>query len=489
MRRILLLVILGVLGVGLLFAEQPPSLTRINFQGWKSMEGGIAVNPVTHKVYIIAEQATEDADNQKAVFVLNNESITAQRVSKKVGLPRATANPLKVIPILTENEYITVDPVRNLIYVGTKFSVEQDSAEAGDDGESEIEPPGSEEPPDLLPPTSSDPVPVTVGTLTVIDGNTDTVVGIYYFAPGIEPEGVAVDPASGIVYLGAKAPEGEAADDGTCTSGTPIPDIAEPSDVECWTAGSIYAFQFDPQKPEIDKIKLLGRLLVGDDPESIVFESGMVYAANEDDGTVSIATALTPCKISATGWCGLELITDEPLPPDHFTLEPFYDLWAFNSPNHLGCLENQYEADKMAAGGGSVFITDDRSRVSKITATIGGAALMGTWEVPGATVCEEIPNTDGGGLNTANNIAFMQKYDNKKLGDQVLYVVSEQNTVAIFDPATMILKATITIPGARHLDGIATDAAANRVWITDEELQAVFVLQGACANGTGTCAH
>jgi DNA-binding beta-propeller fold protein YncE len=59
--------------------------------------------------------------------------------------------------------------------------------------------------------------------------------------------------------------------------------------------------------------------------------------------------------------------------------------------------------------------------------------------------------------------------------------------VAIFNPATMTQKATITIPGAQHIDGIAVDAPANRVWLTDEVVQAVFVLQGACANGTGAC--
>ena len=39
----------------------------------------------------------------------------------------------------------------------------------------------------------------------------------------------------------------------------------------------------------------------------------------------------------------------------------------------MACVENKFEADKMASGGGSVFITDDRSRVAKIT----GSALAG----------------------------------------------------------------------------------------------------------------
>jgi hypothetical protein len=57
----------------------------------------------------------------------------------------------------------------------------------------------------------------------------------------------------------------------------------------------------------------------------------------------------------------------------------------------------------------------------------------------------------------------------------------------MFDPETMKQRGTVSIPEAMHLDGIAVDGAANRVWITDEVLNAVFVLQGACANGTGLC--
>jgi DNA-binding beta-propeller fold protein YncE len=472
-KRLILLIILGLLTVSLAFAGQSKSLTKIALPMGKSMEGGIAVNPVTHKAYVIAELATESADDQKVIFVFDNGALNAKSAPKKLGLPLATTHPVKVIPIPNENEYIAIDSTRNLIYVGTKFSVEQDESDTGDDSGGGEVAPGGEEPPELAPVTSLDPVIVTLGTLTVIDGNTDTVIATWYFDPGIEPEGVAVDPVNGVVYLGAKAPEGEAADDNTCSSGTPIPDIGEPGDAECWTAGHIYAFFVDPAHKAI---KYLKTIPAGDDPESIVFENGMIYAANEDDGTVTIASAVYP---DGTGG-GLR--TDLPRPPAQpyelgvapYTLGVFYDY----GPNPLSCIENKFEADKMAAGGGSVFITDDRSRVAKIT----GTDVVGTWEVPGATVCEAIPNTDGGGLNTANNIAFMQRADR-----QLLYVASEQNTVSLFNAATMKLKATITIPGAQHLDGIAVDAAANRVWLTDEVVQAVFVLQGACANGTGAC--
>ncbi len=478
MRRILALLIFAVLTAGLSFTQQSPLITKISLEGLlppgKSVEGGIAVNPVTHKAYVIAELATEGADDAKVVFVLDSDTLTAKSAPKKLGLSIPTSHPVKVIPIPNENEYIAIDSARNLIYLGTKFSVEQDESDTGDDGGGEVEPPGGEldppggeEPPEL-PPPSSPPIPVILGTLTVIDGNTDTVIATWYFQPGIEPEGTAVDPATGVVYIAAKAPEGESADDGTCSSGTPIPDIGEPADVECWTGGYIYAFFVDPVNKTI---KYLTTIDAGDDPESIAFADGKIYAANEDDGTVTIATALTPCE---AGWCGGKLLTDQPAPLVSYSLK------VFSYANTLACLENQFEADKMVAGNGSVYITDDRSRVAKIT----GTAVVGAWEIPGASVCEQIPNSDGGGLNTANNVGFMQRE-----GKGLLYVVSEQNTIAIFNPETMNLKATVTIPDARHLDGITTDPSSNRVWLTDEEVQAIFVLQGACANGTGVCTN
>ena len=454
MKRILSLVSFALLTTGLAFADESSGLTKTSLQAAKSIEGGIAVNPVTHKAYLIAEEATEGSDDRKAVFVLDMASPT---------------EPLKVIPIANENEYITIDSTRNLIYLATKFDTTEEETDASDG--------------DVEPPSGS---AATVGTLTVIDGNTDTVIATWNFDPAIEPEQVAVDTAHSIVYVGAKAPEGESANNESCTSGTPIPDVGEPGDVECWTAGYIYVFFVDAAANPI--ITHLKTILAGDDPESVVFADGMVYAANEDDGTVTIASAVTIEGGSAeAGYivAGGELLTGTPVPPtpENVASSAFpYSLAVFYpyGPNPLGCPENQFEADKMAAGGGSVFITDDRSRVAKISET----AVTGMWDVPGATICEQIPNSDGGGANTSNNIAFMQRSSDDR---QILYVVSEQKTVAVFDPVTMEQKATITIPEARHLDGIAVDGAANRVWLTDEDLQLIFVLQGACADGTGEC--
>jgi len=103
--------------------------------------------------------------------------------------------------------------------------------------------------------------------------------------------------------------------------------------------------------------------------------------------------------------------------------------------------------------------------------------------IPGYACEEEVP--DGSTQvfpNMANNIAMMAKSGGSKL-----YVTSEQNTLSLIDPATMTIKATINIPNAGELDAIATDPGLNQVYITDEEKAVMWILKGACANGTGQC--
>ena len=472
MKRAILIVVFTLLAASLAVAEQLPLISRVYLQNGKSFEGGIAINPVTHKVYLIAELATEGADDEKVVFVVDEDVLRGAKSARKISIP--TSVTAKYIPIANENEYIVVDSTRNLIYVATKYGLQEAESDTEGDssGEGESETTGG----DGEDSSGGGGVGTLInGTLTVIDGNTDTVIATYPFQPGIEPEGVAVDTVNSVVYVAAKAPEGEAASDNFCAAGTPIYDVGEPGDVECWTPGMIYAFYVDRDATPI--VTYLKAIRAGDDPESIVFENGYIYAANEDDGTVTVASAVLPDKT------GGDLLTDSPVPPSQpyslgiapYRLGAFYDF----GPNPLACAENKFEADKMASGGGAVYLTDDRSRIVKIM----GTSVLGKWEIPGATACEAIPNSDGGGLNTANNIAFMPKDD----GIGLLYVVSEQNTVAVIKPNTMEIKGIVTVPGAVHLDGIAVDKSANRVWLTDETLQAFFVLQGACANGVGVC--
>lgn len=439
MKRLIVLVILGLLTASLAFAQ---TKNMFSLQAGKNPEG-IAVNPVTHKAYVVAE--VDDPDRQ-VVMVFSGLAL----------MSGATMPAPTLIEIPDESEYITVDKTRNRIYLSTRFGLEDSGDEGG--GDTDVEAPS----PALA-------TGMNLGTLTVIDGKTDTVIATYQFPEGVEPEGVAVDTLRNIVYVGTKAPEPEPAG-GTCPAGTFF--IDEDGDEECWTAGKIYAFYAPNIGNPLKNGGVVKEIPAGDDPESVVFTNSMVYAANEDDGTVTIATAVKP---DGTGG---QLVTDTPaysaaLPP--YRLGIFHNL----GPNTLACPDKRYEADKMTTGmGNTVFITDDKSRV----ALISGPEVMNSTTIPGATQCDLKYGNDENGKNTSNNIAFM-----KTASGQRVYVVSEQNTVAILDPIGLQPRATITVPTARHLDAIGVDGGANLVWITDEELMQVFVLKGACANGTGAC--
>ena len=441
MKRLILTVVFGLLAAHSAVAA---TQSLIKLPAGKNPEG-IAVNPITHKAYVAAEV---DNPDRRVIMVFDNAALSG------------TSGP-KLVTIANETEYITVDPLRNRIYLSTKYGIVSDDVEGGGEDsaeEGDIDSVGT--------------VTNTVlGTLTVINGRTDTVIATYQFPDGVEPEGVAVDPLRNIVYVGTKAPNPEPAN-GQCPWGTYF--IDEDGDEECWTAGSIVAF--NAANIATGPIKTIP---AGDDPESVVFANNMIYAANEDDGTVTIAHAVK------TDGSGGGLITDTPV---YSSTAPPYSLGVFYNfgPNTLACPDKQYETDKMAVGlFGSVYITDDKSRV----ATIQGAKVRGETSIPidpNLGQCDLAKGNDENGLNTANNIAYMWPLTWPSSGPSV-YVVSEQNTVVMLDPLTLTLKATITVPTAVHLDAVGVDGFANRIWITDEALHVVFVLQGACANGTGPC--
>jgi DNA-binding beta-propeller fold protein YncE len=245
--------------------------------------------------------------------------------------------------------------------------------------------------------------------------------------------------------------------------------------------------------------------MAGDDPEGVVFAAatGKVYASNEDDGTVTVAQgakrnrdgSITPPKVLSTiiervpvlgqwqptcdanNYCGQR------------GQGPNLSLWTTSSGLQdlsacHGIDDEAEEADKMAVDPkGNVYIIDDRYRVAKIDGKTD--KVVEVIEIPGYD-CERTVPDDSNVVfrNTANNIAYMA------LGQGKLYVVSEQNTVTLIQwnnkgKKTLATLTTFTIPGAVELDAITTDPALNRVYITDEGEPALWILKGACANGTG----
>jgi DNA-binding beta-propeller fold protein YncE len=245
---------------------------------------------------------------------------------------------------------------------------------------------------------------------------------------------------------------------------------------------------------------VVGSFLAGDDPEGVVFAkaTGKVYASNEDDGTVTVAMgAKRNANGSITAAYVIGTIISGKLVPGQWQptcdannycgqrgVAPNLSLWV--DPSRLaskstceGIDDEAEEADKMAVDpAGNVYVIDDRYRVAKINGTTD--MVVKVLPIPGYDCERTVPDdTPVVFRNSANNIAYMA------LGQGKLYVVSEQNTVTLIDPVKMLIKATITLPNAVELDAITTDRDLNQVYITDESLSSLWILKGACANGTG----
>lgn len=328
------------------------------------------------------------------------------------------------------------------------------------------------------------------GEVAVIDPVTNTAVAFIAMMIGndvYQPYQIAIDEAQNLIYVGAKAPP--ISDPFKGTGPFPCKAIHEMPDDEydCWNPGRVFV---------IDGVtnQIVSSFLAGDDPEGVVFASGTgkVYASNEDDGSVTVAMGAMRIGDSITDPTVLSTIIRGV--PQKGWWQPQCDnnnycgergqaaLWPKLSACN-GIDDEAEEADKMAVDPhGNVYIIDDRYRVGKIDAQTD--FVVNVLEIPGYQCEQEVP--DGSGIefrNTANNIAFMapDRALAKLKANEIawrLFVTSEQNTVSLIDPISMTLTQIITIPDAVHLDAIATDPNLNRVYITDEELARLWILDG-----------
>jgi DNA-binding beta-propeller fold protein YncE len=344
------------------------------------------------------------------------------------------------------------------------------------------------------------------GEVAVIDGSTNSVITfipLQLNGDVYQPYQVAIDEAQNLIYVGAKSPEPEPnaliGPPYGCKAIRELPSDEAPAgqeELDCWHAGAVFVIDGKTNK-------VVGSFFAGDDPEGLVFAkaTGKLYASNEDDGTVTVAqgakrnrngSITAPSVIGtiisgklvpgqwqptcdANNYCGqrgqgtnLSLWVDPARPASKSVCE--------------GIDDEAEEADKMAVDPkGNVYIIDDRYRVAKIDGITD--KVVDVLAIPGFDCEQSVPDgTEVLFRNTANNIAYMA------LGQGKLYVTSEQNTVSLIGwdkKGKMTIKATLTIPKAVELDAITTDPGGNRVYITDESLAALWILKGACANGTG----
>ncbi len=342
------------------------------------------------------------------------------------------------------------------------------------------------------------------GEIAVIDGSTNEVLAFIPLTIDgdvYQPYQVAIDEAQNLIYVGAKAPEPEATiplmgPPYGCKAIRELPSDETPAgqeELDCWTPGAVFVIDGNTNQ-------VITSFLAGDDPEGVVFAAatGRVYASNEDDGTVTVAQGAVRNKNgSFTAPYVIGTIISGKLVPGQW--QPACDadndcgqrgqgtnlsLWVDPAKPATksaceGIDDEAEEADKMAVDpSGNVYIIDDRYRVAKIDGRTG--AVVKVLSIPGYDCERTIPDGSTEILrNTANNIAYMA------LGQGKLYVTSEQNTLTLIDPRSLTIIATLTIPRAVELDAITTDRGLNQVYITDELLASLWILKGACANGTG----
>jgi DNA-binding beta-propeller fold protein YncE len=335
------------------------------------------------------------------------------------------------------------------------------------------------------------------GEVAVIDGATNKVLThIDLTLNGVPhmPYQIAIDEAQNLIYVGAKSPEPapyalipDANGKYGCKAIRELPSDEAPPDqqeLECWHPGPVIVIDgFTNQ--------VVGSFLAGDDPEGVVFAkaTGKVYASNEDDGSITVAQgAKRKSNGSITAAYVIGTIIHGKLVPgwwqptcdasNYCGQRGGADLWPTASACY-GIDDEAEEADKMAVDpAGNVYIIDDRYRVAKINGSTGNVDKV--LAIPGYDCERSVPDDSTVVLrNTANNIAYMA------LGQGKLYVTSEQNTLTLIDPRYMTIKATLKLRNAVELDAITTDPGLNQVYITDESLASLWILKGACANGTG----
>lgn len=283
---------------------------------------------------------------------------------------------------------------------------------------------------------------------TFVDPSTGLDTGFQY-----DPTGVAVDKSTGIVYIGAKMPEIE--DESGETGGEGGEDVER-------GIGAIMAFDGNSNT-------FLSKFVsAGDDPESLVFDSragksGRVYTANEDEGTLTITSAVT--HGAGGGWDTTAFLADKITTRQVFSA--------------ADCPPGTYqpaEADKLAVDErtNTVYMTDDRYRLAAIPDnTDSDLVNMRILKLSPDGSCPT--SADPQVYNYANNLALAP------IGSRagLLYVTSENHMVSIVDLSTFTKLKEMSIGDAQgtagHIDWPVINPNTNRMYISDELRPDVFV--------------
>ncbi|HET6815759.1 MAG TPA: hypothetical protein VFH66_00825 [Mycobacteriales bacterium] len=313
----------------------------------------------------------------------------------------------------------------------------------------------------LYVPQYNDEGPAAPQCLAVVDLASASHDVTYYSIPftykdtgyQYDPTGVAVDTTTHVAYLGGKMPEVE----GDAEGGE----------------GVIMAFDGSAGK-FIDAVAP-----AGDDPESVAFNhsagaNGRVYAANEDEGTLSIAPAIYLGTSGAwrTGTFAASTMK----------LGPIFDA--------SECPAGTYqpaEADKLAVDEitNMVYLTDDRFRLAAIKGNATDLTGVQILRLSPNGTCPTSPVPEV--YNYANNIAidpYLGSVINRSgTRGGLAYVTTENWQVSIVDLKSFTKVSTFGIEDnlgrAVHIDWPIVNPYTDpdRFYVTDEQRTAVYVYE------------
>ena len=283
------------------------------------------------------------------------------------------------------------------------------------------------------------------------------------------PQGIAIDLLRNVVYVGARYPktEAEAKYSALVQSITPDED------------GFIYVI--DGATDDIVK-----SIPAGNQPGSVGFNlsaaGGKVYAANDGDGTITVATAVDRDGDSFTG--GAVITTVKPFVPE------VPSCWYEAGPKAAQLAVDMLQ-DK-------IYVTDDRYRVSRIDGEtdgvdqvlyLGGAVCpMEQFDVPGIPV-------DGTGMDKASHVGVnisTQLVGSSQQTVSRLYVISQDQMLTVVDSASFSVTGQVRLLRAAQLHAVAANpyiayAGPDRFFLTDQENGRVFRITGPCATATTPC--
>jgi len=412
----------------------PPTSALFTVTPLPDPSEALALDPSTGRVFAMTEAENDDEGGADTDAVTTASEPQCGEDEHDIAVINADGAIERYIKISGEAEYMAVDKNLQQLYV-PQYNDEGPAA------------------PQCLAVVNINPSSPSAWTVkyfpipfTFIDPFTHQDSGFQY-----DPTGVAADVSTGIVYIGAKMPEIE--------------------DAEEWGVGAIMAFDGNSNT-------FLDALVpAGDDPESLVFnsaagKSGRVYTANEDEGTLTITSAVT--HGTRGGWDTTKFTGDR------ITTQRVFD------PSE--CPAGTYqpaEADKLAVDDRTnmnmVYLTDDRFRVAAIPGDV-DAALTNV-NILRLSPGETCPTSaDPQVYNYANNLALAPNLGAVIKGGRagLLYVTSENYKVSIVDLKTFTKSGELSIVDAQgipasHIDWPVINPGTNRFYISDEQRPAVFI--------------